>query len=108
VRGIHERFAKNKGLWPSYVAAHLLPRLYGFELLMVPCAVVHMKLGIQLKESGYDFGADERLCYSGECEALTRKVIEKIAMDRLLPPIKSRPIQFKLPKLDTVSNALSA
>jgi hypothetical protein len=51
-------------------------------------------------------------------EALTRKVIElglagdttalKIAMDRLLPPIKSRPISFKLPTLRTVSDALSA
>ena len=61
VRGIHERFAKNKGLWPSYVAEHLLPRVNGFELLMAPYAVAHMKLGIQLKESGYDFAADERL-----------------------------------------------
>jgi hypothetical protein len=29
-------------------------------------------------------------------------------MDRLLPPIKSRPISFKLPTLRTVSDALSA
>jgi hypothetical protein len=29
-------------------------------------------------------------------------------MDRLLPPIKSRPITFKLPELRTVSDALSA
>ena len=61
VRGIHERFAKDKGLWPCYVAEHLLPRVHGFELLMAPYAVAHMKLGIQLKESGYDFAADERL-----------------------------------------------
>ena len=28
---------------------------------MAPYAVAHMKLGLQLKETGYDFGTDERL-----------------------------------------------
>ncbi len=58
---IKEKFSKSKGVWPSYVAEHLLPRLYGFELLMAPYAVAHMKLGLQLEESGYDFASDERL-----------------------------------------------
>jgi Type ISP C-terminal specificity domain/N-6 DNA Methylase len=58
---ISERFRGNAGLWPSYVEQHLLPRLYGFELLMAPYAVAHMNLGLQLKDSGYDFRADERL-----------------------------------------------
>jgi predicted helicase len=58
---IRESFKGNAGLWPSYVAEHLLPRLYGFELLMAPYAVAHMKLGLQLKDSGYDFASDERL-----------------------------------------------
>ena len=57
---IHAGF-KQKGLWPGYVAEHLLPRIYGFELLMAPYAVAHMKLGLQLQESGYDFSADQRL-----------------------------------------------
>jgi predicted helicase len=61
IGSIHDRFVGNAGMWPSYVANHLLPRVYGFELLMAPYAVAHMKLGLQLKESGYDFGADERL-----------------------------------------------
>lgn len=58
---IRERFTRSKGLWPGYVAQHLLPRIYGFELLMAPYAVAHMKLGLQLQESGYDFSANERL-----------------------------------------------
>jgi predicted helicase len=58
---MQDRFLKAKGLWPGYVAAHLLPRVYGFELLMAPYAVAHMKLGLQLHESGYDFATDERL-----------------------------------------------
>jgi predicted helicase len=48
-------------MWSSYVSQHLLPRLFGFELLMAPYAVAHMKLGLQLKQSGYDFQSAERL-----------------------------------------------
>jgi Type ISP C-terminal specificity domain/Eco57I restriction-modification methylase len=41
------------GLWSSYVEEHLLPRLHGFELLMASYAMCHMKLDMQLTESGY-------------------------------------------------------
>jgi len=58
---INESLKGNKGLWSSYVSQHLLPRLFGFELLMAPYAVAHMKLGLQLAETGYDFKTDERL-----------------------------------------------
>ncbi|MDR0458769.1 MAG: N-6 DNA methylase, partial [Burkholderiaceae bacterium] len=58
---IREHFNGNAGAWPGYVAEHLLPRLFGFELLMAPYAVAHMKLGLQLQESGYDFASDQRL-----------------------------------------------
>jgi hypothetical protein len=54
----------------------------------------------------------------GQREGLVKKTIElglagdvvalKICMDRLLPPLKSRPLRFKLPELRTVSDALSA
>ncbi len=53
-----------KGAWAGkngYVSSHLLPRLFGFELLMAPYAVAHMKLGLLLDRTGYDFGSDERL-----------------------------------------------
>ncbi len=58
---IQERFKGNEGMWSGYVRNHLLPRLFGFELLMAPYAVAHMKLGLQLSESGYDFQSEERL-----------------------------------------------
>jgi predicted helicase len=58
---IHNDFKDDKGMWSSYVSQHLLPRLFGFELLMAPYAVAHMKLGLQLKDSGYDFKSAERL-----------------------------------------------
>lgn len=47
-------------LWNSYVAQDLLPRLHGFELMMAPYAIAHMKIGLKLYETGYDFGTDER------------------------------------------------
>jgi predicted helicase len=49
------------GSWSAYVREHLLPRIWGFELLMAPYAVAHMKIGLQLKQLGYDFASDERL-----------------------------------------------
>ncbi len=60
---IHEHLEKKgqAGMWSGYVSKHLLPRLFGFELLMAPYAVVHMKLSLQLAESGYDFASGERL-----------------------------------------------
>ena len=61
IKQIYESFKNNKGIWSSYVSEHLLPRLFGFELLMAPYAVAHLKLGLQLGETGYDFGSNERL-----------------------------------------------
>ncbi|MFP4500385.1 MAG: type ISP restriction/modification enzyme [Candidatus Hydrogenedentota bacterium] len=47
-------------LWNRYVPKHLLPRLYGFELMMAPYAVAHMKIGLKLQATGYRFQSDER------------------------------------------------
>jgi predicted helicase len=70
---IRDEFMKrgDAGLWSAYVRDHLLPRLFGFELLMAPYAVAHFKLGMQLagydlpkeqqKQWQYDFMGDERL-----------------------------------------------
>ena len=61
IEQIYERFRQQKGMWSGYVKEHLLPRIFGFELMMAPYAVAHMKLGLQLAETGYDFASDERL-----------------------------------------------
>ncbi len=47
--------------WNEYVPIHLLPRLHGFELMMAPYSIAHMKLGLKLKQTGYEFQSDERL-----------------------------------------------
>ncbi|MCX5963681.1 MAG: N-6 DNA methylase, partial [Cyanobacteria bacterium] len=61
IEHVYEGFKKQKGMWSGYVSQHLLPRLFGFELLMAPYTVAHMKLGLLLKETGYDFQSEERL-----------------------------------------------
>ena len=59
---IHKsKFQDNTGLWQSYVPNHLLPRLVGFEILMAPYAIAHLKLGLQLQGLKYNFASDERL-----------------------------------------------
>ncbi|MFW6116372.1 MAG: type ISP restriction/modification enzyme [bacterium] len=62
--------AENAGMWAGYVRDHLLPRIFGFELLMAPYAVAHFKLALQLAGHdlsetqqpiwAYDFKSDER------------------------------------------------
>ena len=51
---------KIDALWNEYVPKHLLPRLHGYELMMAPYAIAHLKIGLKLYETGYRFGSDER------------------------------------------------
>ena len=53
VRSIAARFDQQPGMWESYVSEHLIPRLNGFELLMAPYAVAHLKLDLILRSTGY-------------------------------------------------------
>lgn len=47
-------------LWNEYVPNHLLSRMHGYELLMAPYAIAHLKIGLKLYETGYRFGSEER------------------------------------------------
>jgi len=53
IKQIYSRFKGQEGVWSGYVEQHLLPRLHGFEVLMAPYAMCHMKLDLLLKETGY-------------------------------------------------------
>lgn len=35
---------QQKGVWSSYVDEHLIPRIYGFEYMMAPYTIAHIKL----------------------------------------------------------------
>ena len=48
-------------LWNNYVSKHLLPRLHGYELMMAPYTISHMKIGLKLHETGYNFDSEERV-----------------------------------------------
>ncbi|MFQ5421038.1 MAG: N-6 DNA methylase, partial [Anaerolineae bacterium] len=52
---------RQQAAWNAYVPQHLLPRLHGYELMMAPYAIAHMKMGLKLYETGYRFGSDERV-----------------------------------------------
>ncbi len=51
------------GGWPQYVRDHLLPRLFGFELLMAPYAICHLKLALEIggTEAGFKMPEGQRL-----------------------------------------------
>jgi hypothetical protein len=40
------------GQWADYAREHLLPRLFGFELLMAPYTIAHLKLALELQHLG--------------------------------------------------------
>ena len=73
VEHIREHFWKSGrvGMWHGYVKDHLLPRLFGFELIMAAYSMTHLKLGMQLaaldlpaasrSDWAYQFEAGERL-----------------------------------------------
>lgn len=60
IKQIHSKFEGQKGIWPSYVENHLIPRLNGFELLMASYAMAHLKLDMLLRETGYNREANQR------------------------------------------------
>lgn len=47
------RFQTMPGMWSTYVEEHLLPRLNGFELLMAPYTMAHLKLDLFLQDTHY-------------------------------------------------------
>lgn len=55
IRIIYEHLLKQKqeGRWPAYVHNDLLPRLHGFELMMAPYTIAHLKLSLAFKQTGF-------------------------------------------------------
>ena len=48
VRQIKRDLGGQLGSWSSYVPQHLLPRLHGFELMMAPYTIAHLKLDLEV------------------------------------------------------------
>src|SRR5262249_46633755 len=43
----------------EHVPKHLLPRLYGYELMMASYAVAHLKLSFKLAQTGYELSGSD-------------------------------------------------
>jgi len=51
IKYVHKSFKGQEGRWPAYAQQDLLPRLHGFELMMAPYTIAHLKLGMTLQET---------------------------------------------------------
>ena len=54
VRQIKRDLGGQMGAWASYVPEHLLPRLHGFELMMAPYTIAHLKLDLEIGITAQD------------------------------------------------------
>jgi hypothetical protein len=52
IRQVKLKFTGNEGIWNTYLCSCLLPRIYGFEIMVAPYTIAHMKTFMQLKEDG--------------------------------------------------------
>lgn len=61
--------------WKNHVEQNLLSRIFGFEIMMAPYAVSHLKIGNLLKEYNYNFESEKRLgvYLTNSLEASARK-----------------------------------
>lgn len=50
----------NAGTWDTYVDDGLKPRLNGFEIMMAPYTIAHLKLDMILRETGYNESNNNR------------------------------------------------
>jgi predicted helicase len=57
IRLIYQRLIDSgqKGRWHTYVHNDLLPRLHGFELMMAPYTIAHLKLSMAFRETGFKY-----------------------------------------------------
>ncbi len=52
---IYKTFKGQEGRWPKYVYDDLLPRIHGFELMMAPYTIAHLKLAMAFKKTGFHY-----------------------------------------------------
>ena len=81
IRNIYKRLLQNgqKGRWPTYVHHDLLPRVHGFELMMAPYTIAHLKLSMAFKETGFKYFNRRLGIY------LTNSLEESVTQEDLFP-----------------------
>ena len=78
VRKIYKRFENNAGMWNDYVKRHLIPRLNGFEIMMSPYTMAHLKMDMILQELGNFAGAGRLHIYLTDTLENPKKNIQQI------------------------------
>ena len=61
IPGTSARFRTFTDYWNAYVPNALLPRLYGYELMMAPYTIAHMKLALKFSEINARLGQSDTL-----------------------------------------------
>ena len=89
--------------WNRYVPAHLLPRVFGYELMMAPYAIAHMKIGLKLGETGYHFTrSDERVrVYLTNALEPSRESPAQSALDGFVPGLAAEALAVNSVKKST-------
>ncbi len=88
--------------WNTYVAEKLLPRLVGFEILMAPYTIAHLKLSMLLQQLGYTLGSNERLgmyltnalTNNKDIEPLRRQARQEHAEDNIIVILGNPPYSY--------------
>ncbi len=81
-------------LWNEYVPKHLLPRLYGYELLMAPYVIAHYKISLKLYETGYRFSSDERArIYLTNTLQPARSHTSQLSIDLPIPALENEALE---------------
>ena len=63
--------------WNAYAPQHLFPRLFGYELMMAPYAIAHMKLGLKLSEINTRLGQpDYQFKFAGRAHIYLTNALE--------------------------------
>jgi len=69
--------------WNAYVPAALFPRLYGYELMMAPYTIAHMKIGLKLSEINARLGQpDYEFKFEGRAHIYLTNSLEPAGDDR--------------------------
>jgi type I restriction-modification system DNA methylase subunit len=68
-----------EGAWQDYVQNKLINRIFGFEILLAPYIIAHIKMSLQLQQLGYKFHQNDRLGIY-----LTNTLDEAVSKDDIL------------------------
>jgi len=86
---IYSKFLDQQGIWQSYVSQHLIPRINGFEVMMAPYTMAHLKLDWLLANTGYQNSGNQRLkIFLTNALDDYQKGIEEIFNQLLAPEVK--------------------